>query len=293
MLKNNTLKSQDGFTLMELIISMAIIGVLTVIIYNGLRLGIRARESGEDFEENNQRLRTIYSMISSQIKSARPYFYPGKEDPKKLKLAFVGKPDSIQFVTSAPRLTPGKKPEGIHEATIYLEEDMGVLESRGLLLRESAIRYPLIFESEEEPVVLAEDVTDLHFRYYFMLEGSKSDVAAEEGDGGDTLEERGIWTDNYDAEFLENMETSLREDGNEDAQEKPLKSSTRLPIAVEVSFSISRAPRKNKNIENSLDEEKSLNKLVFPPTIIFINSGLKGSPIYEPLPETEDQPTEK
>ncbi len=259
-----TLRQKNGFTLLEVVISMAIIGIMSVIIYNGLRLGIKARETGENFEENNQRIRSICSMVLSQIKSARPYFYPDKENPEKKKLAFVGKPDSIQFITSAARLTPGKTNEGIHESTIYLEEQ-GDQGSGALLLEEAAIHYPDIFESEVEPVVLAEDVTDLHFRYYYTVKDEMGDV-------------EGKWTDHYD-EGLFNQESSDDAEGEEGEQNSD-ESLTRLPTAVEISFTIL-IPRKDS-------DRKSVRNLMFPPTIIYIQSGLEGTPVTIPEDELED-----
>lgn len=261
-------RSNSGFTLLELIIAMTIIAVLAAIIYNGMRLAIQARERGENIEENNQRMRAIYSMIASQIRSAKPYFYKESEESKVKKFAFIGKPDSIQFITTAPRLTPAKRWEGLHESTIYLEpwEDEGEYEDgviRGLVLREDRLHYPIPFEEEVEPVVLAEDVSDLQFRYFFVMKGE-----------GEDLEE--MWVDHYDAETVRELEAALKgEDASEEEATGQKKSSLiRLPLAVEVAFSVS-IPRKKEG-------ETSLVKLDFPPTLIFVNLGLEGTPIADP-----------
>ncbi len=257
------IKSKKGFTLLEVIISLTIIGIMTAILYNGMRLGLRARETGEDFEENNQRIRSIYYMIASQIKSAYPYYYPDQEDPEEKRLSFVGLPESIQFVTSAARLTPATIPEGLHETTIYLDEEYGEEGSSALMLREAPLRYPNIFESEAEPVVLAEEVANLSFSYY---------VVDEEGNGE--------WMDSYEGGTLSDSETPAKETSSGAEGEKASILSGTLPKAVAVSFAIL-IPREKGG-------EKSFEELKFPSTIIQINSGLEGAPILKESSEEEE-----
>jgi len=269
----HVLKSRGGFTLLEVIISMTILGVLAAILYNGLWLSIRARERGEDLVENNQRMRAIYMLIASQIKSAQPYFYPDRENPKIRKFAFTGKPDSIQFITSAARLTPGKVPEGMHEVTLFLEEDSGDTGLGRLLLRESTVHYPRIFEDKTDPSVLAEDVTDLHFRYYFKKEDEEGNV-------------QGRWTEQYDEEMFEN-ERSVTNPNDPNpgkgagGENKGKKSAlVNLPLAVEISWTLS-LPRGGNG-------EKKRTELSFPPTVIYLNAGLEGTPALKPESEIEE-----
>ena len=66
--------NQSGFTLLELIVSLAIIALIAGLSMGGVRLGISAREIGEERANMYQRLRFIGEQISQKIKSTHPLF---------------------------------------------------------------------------------------------------------------------------------------------------------------------------------------------------------------------------
>jgi general secretion pathway protein J len=79
----------SGFTLLELLISLTIVGVILVIIFGALRIGTRAWEKGEADVEAQQREMVVLSLVKRQISSfcAReiahedkdPYLFKGDE----------------------------------------------------------------------------------------------------------------------------------------------------------------------------------------------------------------------
>ncbi len=60
---------QDGFTLLELLISLTILSVIVVIVFSGFRLGIRAWEKGEQDLEVRQQYRIVLNLLRRQIAS--------------------------------------------------------------------------------------------------------------------------------------------------------------------------------------------------------------------------------
>jgi len=86
-----------GFTLLELILAITILGMVAIIIGSGFRLGIKAWEKGESEAAETQQLRTLSSLISQSLKSAYPYKM--KIDDKDT-IIFKGEKDSILFVTT-------------------------------------------------------------------------------------------------------------------------------------------------------------------------------------------------
>jgi prepilin-type N-terminal cleavage/methylation domain-containing protein len=88
---------QSGFTLVELMISMSILALVTLIIGNGFRLGLDAWDKGEVETIYNQRLRVMSGMLSQQIKSAYPYKITDEEETFVI---FKGEKDSLLFVTT-------------------------------------------------------------------------------------------------------------------------------------------------------------------------------------------------
>lgn len=71
----------SGFTLLELLISLTIIGVILVIIFGALRIGTRAWEKGEADVEAQQREKVVLALIKRQISSfcAREIKHEDKE----------------------------------------------------------------------------------------------------------------------------------------------------------------------------------------------------------------------
>lgn len=58
-----------GFTLLELLISMTILALITLLVFGALRTGIRAWEKGEQSIDGRQRERTVLDMIRRQLAS--------------------------------------------------------------------------------------------------------------------------------------------------------------------------------------------------------------------------------
>lgn len=63
-------KRKNGFTLLELLISLTIMSLIILIVFGSFRIGIRAWEKGERDLESQQRLRTVFGLIKMQLSSA-------------------------------------------------------------------------------------------------------------------------------------------------------------------------------------------------------------------------------
>ena len=87
----------DGFTLIELIISIAILGIIILIITGALRLGFRSVESGEKKIEAHERIRSSLAIIDSQIQSEIPLTY---DDEGERKYYFLGERGFMQFASN-------------------------------------------------------------------------------------------------------------------------------------------------------------------------------------------------
>jgi len=123
--------SNQGFTLLELILSLGIIGFIVTISLGAIRLGTSAQETGQLKIDTFQRLRLIQNQLGQKIKSNYPVFIfqekniftpkNSQEKPKRL-LSFEGKNNSLRFVTfSSPLTSQGKSP-WIHETIFYVGE---------------------------------------------------------------------------------------------------------------------------------------------------------------------------
>jgi len=124
-------ESNQGFTLLELILSLGIIGFIVAISLGAIRLGTSAHETGQLKIDTFQRLRLIQNQLGQKIKSNYPVFMfrektvftskNSQEKPERL-LSFEGKENSLRFVTfSSPLTSQGKSP-WTHETIFYIGE---------------------------------------------------------------------------------------------------------------------------------------------------------------------------
>jgi prepilin-type N-terminal cleavage/methylation domain-containing protein len=94
-----------GFTLLELLISLALLVVIVVITMGAMRLGSRSVAAGERKMDAQERFRTVLSLIDAQIQSQLPLTY---EDAGKRKYYFRGDRKSLRLSTSHSIWSGGK-----------------------------------------------------------------------------------------------------------------------------------------------------------------------------------------
>ncbi|HOO91604.1 MAG TPA: prepilin-type N-terminal cleavage/methylation domain-containing protein, partial [Syntrophales bacterium] len=89
-----TYRGNRGFTLLELLISLTILSLVTVLIFGAFRMGIRAWEKGERNIDGRQRERIVLDLIKRQLSSIPVDVVKGD---KALVLKGDGK--SLEFVS--------------------------------------------------------------------------------------------------------------------------------------------------------------------------------------------------
>jgi general secretion pathway protein J len=89
---------QSGFTLLELILSMTILSMVSLLIGSGFHLGLKYWNLGDKEILETQRLRALSGLMSQGLKSSFPYKM--EIDDEKVVL-FEGEKDSVLFVTTS------------------------------------------------------------------------------------------------------------------------------------------------------------------------------------------------
>ena len=101
----------SGFTLMELLVSFTLIGLLAVFIHLGYGIGFSAREKAEAALQEYQANEAALDVISRQISTMVPYFSHQEHDGSPVEvLLFQSTPQSLSFVSTysaASRRTEG------------------------------------------------------------------------------------------------------------------------------------------------------------------------------------------
>jgi general secretion pathway protein J len=91
----NPIRRSQGFTLLELLIGMTLVGFILSLLFAGLNLGTRSWEAGEQRMVTSSRQAVVVDFIRRAIEQTYPLRWRvGEED----RLAFVGEAESLRFV---------------------------------------------------------------------------------------------------------------------------------------------------------------------------------------------------
>jgi general secretion pathway protein J len=93
-------EGQAGFTLLELLIAMTLLGLLMTLIFSGLRFGTRVWERNEVHGAGTDEVRLVQSLIRGEIEAAYPYY--DVTDASHPHVVFDGRPDSVSFLAPTP-----------------------------------------------------------------------------------------------------------------------------------------------------------------------------------------------
>jgi len=116
-------RRQRGFTLLELLLALAILATLVALLLAGLRVGVSAWEAGEARAELQQRLRAVAGHLEEALASASPY--RGGPEGRERRILFEGEPHRVRFVTAgAPLALPGSI--AFHAVTVAWEPNEGL-----------------------------------------------------------------------------------------------------------------------------------------------------------------------
>jgi general secretion pathway protein J len=162
-------KNRRGFTLIEVILALAIFSLIAAILYGGLYLGRRAVAKGTLSAEAAQRERMLGSFFSSYVRSTYPY-RTSAQDPS---IYFYGEQSRIAFVSAMSRALGGR---GLAKITIQWDGEEG---------------NPLTLE-EEMPLRLAESQEGFGYRnrivLYPAVDALQIEYLPADGDESDWLE---------------------------------------------------------------------------------------------------------
>jgi general secretion pathway protein J len=163
------MKYQRAFTLLEMLLGLALLGVMLVMIYSALNLGLRAWDTGEARTAESAHLRIVQGFLRRELSQVFPVRWRGIPESK---IAFEGSKSDVKYVT-ALNLDAGLKDGGLQWAHLAL---VGEGDSRALVLK----REPFDIQAkdwggldEALPVKLIEGITDIEFSYY----GAENDTA--------------------------------------------------------------------------------------------------------------------
>jgi len=176
-------RGERGFTLLELLLALAIVGALVVIAFSGVRIALAAWRQGEDRAEAYQHMRGVALSLARSVGGAYPYNAPRGDSPTAV-LLFSGTPASLEFVTQA-----APYPASIPVAFTAVVLELGTTdEHRGLVIRQRVLPNRSPF-TDAAVVFNDPTLTELSFSY---------------------LDEDGSWQDTWDVEIQKRLPRAIR-----------------------------------------------------------------------------------
>jgi general secretion pathway protein J len=175
-------RGERGFTLLEVLIAISIVGMLLVIAFGGLRVALSAWRQGDDRADVHQHMRGVALIVARGLGAAYPYQAARGLSPERVVL-FKGAERRLEFVTQVPPF-PLAAPIAFTAVVIALEEG----EQAGLVIRERALpnRDPFT----DAPVVFRDpSVTSLALSY---------------------MDDGGAWKDDWDGEAEERIPRAVK-----------------------------------------------------------------------------------
>jgi general secretion pathway protein J len=151
-----------GFTLLELLIAITLLGLLMAALFGGLRLGARAWERSEERLDQAARLQVVQNFLRERLGQAYPL---DADDEARSRFAFEGDADAIRFVTLMPEYLGA----GFAEFVLAVDDRP---EARDLVVRWHRFdpADPLASDEEEPQIkVLLTDIEALEVSYYGAL----------------------------------------------------------------------------------------------------------------------------
>ena len=188
---------QVGFTLLELLIAMTLMGLVLGLLYGGLRLGARSWDAGEQRAEQFNEMQAVHDFIRSQIRQSLEVF---RYSQQGRVLAFEG--ESQRLLIVAPMFEHlGRGGLYYIEFNVLQDVDGDALQMRWYPFQpgDPDERKDSIDMQDAEKTILLSEVADVKWAYF----------------GIDAVGEKPDWFDEWDnplqSPILVRLSLSVRE----------------------------------------------------------------------------------
>ncbi len=166
-------KTNSGFTLIEVLMVMTLLGVMMVLLFGSLKICADSWHKGENKIAQVNEVAVVYNFFQQHLAVAKPLLNDFKKSDLQAKLAFQGKKQSLQFVSSFPA-SVGKL--GLQLFSISLDKEDNDKQVIKVTIKPF---FPMENEDSDvhkEEVVLLNGVSDFSISYFGTDDGMDNDV---------------------------------------------------------------------------------------------------------------------
>jgi general secretion pathway protein J len=179
-------RGQDGFTLLELLVAITLLGLLMAALLGGLRLGARVWETGEARLDAGTQVQVVQEFLRQRLAAALPLEVVMLAEDGRREFAFRGASDEVQFAGALPEHLGA----GVHLMQLTLAAGGDDGQRRDLVLRWQPLdptgEGPEEPPEPEERVLLA-GVEALELAYFGALDPREPPAWWSEWTGQDAL----------------------------------------------------------------------------------------------------------
>ena len=165
----NARQRSAGFTLVEVVVAMVLIGSILILVYSGLSFSLRAWDAGDANGRRTAERRLGENFLRRELSELFPMRW---KDPTQVRMAFEGGQSSLRFVSSRPAglQLGGLSLVGIELADNRERRTRDLVMLRAMPDHEARDFGPL---SASKPHLLIEGVDRVEFGYF----GSENEFA--------------------------------------------------------------------------------------------------------------------
>lgn len=152
-------RRRRGFTLLEVMIALVLLGLLLAVLFAGLRLGARSWDAGESRAREAAERAQVLAFLDRSLARAEPLYW--QLSGATQKLAFEGLPDRVSWVAPLPAHRGGG-------GLTWLSLELGELDGQSALVLGYQFFHPDTLDPEHltEREILLEGVTGLGIEYF-------------------------------------------------------------------------------------------------------------------------------
>lgn len=150
----------SGFTLVELLLAMTLMGLLLALAYGGLRAAWKASDSGQLMLEQSGKLRITHQFVRKQLNLMLPLAFEAGEEEGRERVVFEGAPEQVMFVGPMPGYLARGGPQV--QVLQLVDGEQGI----NLQFLHAPLQgFEREWLSDVEPVVLLEGLDSASFEY--------------------------------------------------------------------------------------------------------------------------------
>lgn len=158
-----TRRAQGGFTLVELVIAMVLLGAMMSLLYSGITFTLRSWDAADANGRRVSDRRIGENFLRREIAETFPLRW---KDPTRLRFAFEGGEHELSFVSSRPA---GIAQGGLALVGVRVEDDPKRAHVKNLVMRR-ALADPDAADfkalDEAQPSILVPGVQGVEFAYF-------------------------------------------------------------------------------------------------------------------------------